>query len=545
MELVTYIITLLVGSAIFITGMNMMSGGLKKATGRSLKRIFKKTQNNRFACLGIGAGVTALIQSSAATCVLAIGFINAGVMTVFQGLHIMIGAYIGTTVTGILASLSSFDFSIYLIALSFVGIVMMYFKKDLVKNIGEILCGFGLLFFGLKTMSEVFKSSVQIQEACQTLFSNISFPLLLLLIGALVTALVQSSSATTGIVIAMIAGNAIPFSSALYIALGATIGTCITTIISTIGGTTNAKRTGYVTLIMKVVGGLLATLIIWPLQDYIGPFFETTFGSAGFGLAIFVLVYNIIFAIVMVPLVRPFIKLGEVLIKDKEAVSLSKQILYIDDRLLSQPDIALMETKNEILNMFSIAMDNFTRGYNYMVYMDKKEANLIVDAEASVDYINNRITQYLIALSPRVDHHSSSEVGSYFHVINDIERIGDHAYNFYESAKELEDNDLRFSEVAAGELKEMYDIIMKMYNLTIEIFQFNREEKLKELHALEDRSDVLKTELSTNHYKRMLDNQCSANLSDAFATFLSELERVADHLTNIGYSIVNPTGDEI
>ena len=517
-DLATAIIFLFLGVTVFIVGMNLMSGGLKKATGKSLKKIFKKTQNSPFACLGIGSGVTALIQSSAATCVLAVGFINAGVMTLYQGVNIMLGSFIGTTVTGILVSLSSFSIGLYLALIAFIGIVMMFFKKEKVKNFGEVLTGFGLVFLGLDLLKSAF-SQADINSATQQLFSSVSFPLLLLLIGIVLTALVQSSSAVTGIAIVMVTSGAIPFSSAIYLALGATIGTCVTTLIATIGGTVNAKRSGFISLVIKVVAALIAIAIIWPLSTPISNFFSTSFGSSGLGLAMFTLLYSVVFFI-------------------------ENLLLYIDDRLLNTPDIAVMEVKNEILHMYNLAMLNFRYGYECLVKGDKTNSGSIANTESNIDYINSKITEYLISLSNKVSKEDSKVVGSYFHVINDIERIGDHAYNFFEHSKALEENDLKFSNVAIKEIDVFFDLIMDMSDLTIDIFKDEQYQKLEKLHELENRSDILANELSDNHYKRMTANECNGALSDDFATLISELERVADHLTNIGYSVINPTGDE-
>ena len=542
-DLATAIIFLFLGVTVFIVGMNLMSGGLKKATGKSLKKIFKKTQNSPFACLGIGSGVTALIQSSAATCVLAVGFINAGVMTLYQGVNIMLGSFIGTTVTGILVSLSSFSIGLYLALIAFVGIVMMFFKKEKVKNFGEVLTGFGLVFLGLYLLKSAF-SQADINSATQQLFTSVNFPLLLLLIGIVLTALVQSSSAVTGIAIVMVTSGAIPFSSAIYLALGATIGTCVTTLIATIGGTVNAKRSGFISLVIKVVAALIAIAIIWPLSTPISNFFSSSFGSSGLGLAMFTLLYSVIFFVASMPLVKPLIKVSERVIKDKDLENKKNLLLYIDDRLLNTPDIAVMEVKNEILHMYNLAMLNFRYGYECLVKRDKSNSGSIADTESNIDYINSKITEYLISLSNKVGKEDSKVVGSYFHVINDIERIGDHAYNFFEHSKSLEENDLKFSDVAVKEIDVFFDLIMDMSDLTIDIFKDEQYQKLNQLHELEEKSDVLAKELSDNHYKRMTANECNGALSDDFATLISELERVADHLTNIGYSVINPTGDE-
>ena len=246
-ELVLSIIVLLVGAAVFIVGMNMMSSGLKKSTGPGLRRLLKKIRRNRFACFGMGTAVTALVQSSAATGVMAIGFISAGAMTVFQGVNIILGAYVGTTVTGLIASLSSIKISKYFVVLAVIGVILMFFKKEQVKNIGEILAGLGILFFGLSTMSGVLSEETgnpDLINAVKSFFDAVEFPLLLLLIGAIVTAILQSSSASIGITVAMVASGTLGFEQAVYIVLGATIGTVITLLIATIGGNVNVKRTG-------------------------------------------------------------------------------------------------------------------------------------------------------------------------------------------------------------------------------------------------------------------------------------------------------------
>ena len=263
-KLIISIITLLVGAAVFIVGMNMMSSGLKKSTGPGLRRLLKKIRNNRFAGLGIGAATTALIQSSAATSVMAIGFINAGAMTIFQGVCIILGAYIGTTVTGLLASLSSFSISHYFILLAVIGVILMFIKKEKIKNFGEILAGLGLLFFGLNTMSSAITNNTDLIDGIKAFFQAIDFPPLLLLIGAIVTALLQSSSATSGIAIAMVSTGALGFNDAVYLVLGATIGTVITTLIATIGGNVNAKRTGIICLVIRITTALIALAIYWP-----------------------------------------------------------------------------------------------------------------------------------------------------------------------------------------------------------------------------------------------------------------------------------------
>ena len=551
-KLITDIILLLVGAAVFIVGMNMMSSGLKKSTGRGLRRLLKRIRNNRFAGLGIGAAVTALIQSSAATSVMAIGFINAGAMTVFQGVCIILGAYIGTTVTGLLASLSTFNFSGYFIILAVIGVALMFIKKEKVKSIGEILAGLGLLFFGLSTMSGILKAdgpsgNIDIINGVKSFFSAIDFPPLLLLIGALVTALLQSSSATSGIAIAMVSTGALGFNDAVYLVLGATVGTVITTLIATIGGNVNAKRTGIICLVIRITTSLIALAIYWPLAASfdLETAIPSAFGSASLAVALLLIAYNVVFMLAILPFVQVFEKLSIKLIKDKDEEKMKKAIKYIDKHLLDTPTVALMQVKREIINMMTLAHENLKLGFNRILTQDDSKDKELIETEDKIDYINNQITSFLIDLSNRLSTKDEKAAGSYFHVVNDIERIGDHAYNFYESSLKMVDNDLAFSDTAKKEFNEMFEVIDKMFDLSYIIFHDQSQDNLKKLHDLETQTDAMKNKLSSAHYERIQNNTCKMENSPFYTTLVSELERVADHLVNIGYSIVDPTGDDI
>ena len=545
-QLVISIITLLVGAAVFIIGMNMMSSGLKKSTGPGLRKLLKRIRNNRFAGLGIGAAVTALIQSSAATSVMAIGFINAGAMTIFQGVCIILGAYIGTTVTGLLASLSSFSISHYFILLAVIGVVLMFIKKEKIKNFGEILAGLGLLFFGLNTMSSAINGNADLVNGIKDFFAAIEFPPLLLLIGAIVTALLQSSSATSGIAIAMVSTGALGFNDAVYLVLGATIGTVITTLIATIGGNVNAKRTGVICLVIRITTALIALAIYWPLAASFD--LETAipgvFGSASLAVALLLIAYNVVFMLAILPFVQFFEKMSIKLIKDKDEEKMKKALKYIDRRLLETPTIALMQVKREIINMMELAHENLKRGFNRILTQDTSGDKELIETEDKIDYINNKITDYLIELTHTASLKDEQMIGSFFHVVNDIERIGDHAYNFYESSLKMVANDLKFSDIARKEFQEMFDVVDQMFELSFVIFHDQTGTYLKKLHDLENETDNLKNKLSSAHYERIQKNMCKMENSPFYTTLVSELERVADHLVNVGYSIDSPVGDD-
>ena len=544
MEIATTIIKLLVGLVVFVTGMSMMSSGLKKSAGHRIKTLFRKIKDNRLASIAIGAGTTAIIQSSSATSVMVVGFLGAGVMSFIQGFSVLVGAYIGTTVTGVLVSLSTFSFSTFLMAVAFIGFVLGFFRSPSLKAFGEILIGFGILFFGLEAMSAAFKQT-DIRNALVQMLSAINFPLLLLLLGVILTAITQSSSATNGIVIVMVAANPALLSSGFYLVIGATVGAIMPTIIAALKSNVAAKRVTFAAVFTRSIFALIVTIVVWivstPLFDWLNTFPTE---DVGLLLAIFTVIYNVAFAIVVLPFFRLMEKFSTKVIRDKDEERKRKALRYIDDNLLATPALAAMQVKLEIENMFNLAKVNFFIGYHIMVDQDFSKSRELEEREDQIDYINNALSDYMIRLSANAELREERKIGSYYHVINDIERIGDHACNFLKSATKMKSEELAFSETAKAEFNEMEKIIEEMFNLSARVFALKKTADLEKLHALEARTDEMKTRLSDAHFNRIKANLCNTQLSPFHSTFLSELERVADHLTNIGYSIVNPTGDE-
>ena len=381
-------------------------------------------------------------------------------------------------------------------------------------------------------------------NAIKTFFGAIDFPLLLMLIGAVVTALLQSSSATSGIAIAMVSTGALEFSDAIYLVLGATIGTVITTLIATIGGSVNAKRTGIICLVIRVMTALIALAIYWPLAHTLNNLLISAFKSESLAVAMFLIIYNIVFMLAILPFVQYFEKLSIKLIKDKDEEKMRKALKYIDNRLLDTPTVALMQTKREIINMMHLSHENLRLGFNRILEQDASHDKELIETEDKIDYINNQITSFLIELTHTVSMKDEKMLGSFFHVVNDVERIGDHAYNFYESSLKMVSNDLKFSDIAKKEFQEMFEVIEQMFELSFIIFHDQTKTNLRKLHDLETKTDELKNKLSTAHYERIQKNMCKMENSPFYTTLVSELERVADHLVNVGYSIVNPVGDD-
>ena len=371
MDTFAAIVELLVGLVIFVTGMNLMSAGLKENAGRGIKNLFKKINNNRLICVGLGVIVTAIIQSSGATGVMTIGFINASIMSISQGLSIIFGAFIGTTVTGLLVSLSTFSFAPFLMLTAFIGFILTFFKSQRLKSIGKIFIGFGILFFGVEAMNEAF-SYQTIREATLNIVTNISFPLLLVLIGAVFTAITQSSSATNGIVIVMVAANSSLLKSGLYLVLGATIGATLPIVLASMGSNINAKRTAISTVCVRTISALIGTLVVALLETQIINLITNIFTEAQYGLAIalFTVIYNIIAVLIYIPFIKPIEKLSIKLIKDKDEERKKTAIKFIDDRFLNTPSIAMMQVKKEIYNMFLLAYKNYKLGFSMVLYKD-------------------------------------------------------------------------------------------------------------------------------------------------------------------------------
>lgn len=543
MNLIQNIIALLAGCGVFIVGMSMLSDGLEKSAGSGLKKLLGKISNNRFAGIGVGASITALIQSSSATSVMVIGFVNAGIMSLTQATAIIMGANIGTTVTGLIVSLSALDVSLYATLLSFVGIMMTFTKNQKIKNLGTIICGFGLLFVGLELMGDAFNND-QIKNLFSSIFASINFPLLLIICGVLFTALIQSSSAATGLIIVMVGSKAISVESALFVILGSNIGTCITAILASIGATTNAKRTAFIHFLFNFIGTIVFTIILWLFSDSIVSLLNKLFGNPQMQIAWFHVIFNVTTTLLLVGFINQLVKLSNIIIKDIEADEEKYQLKYIDNLFLVTPSVALMQVKKEIEYMASIAKENLNRAFLELKFQSGDNVKSINKTEELIDFTNNQLTKYLIKLSSLVDYKEEKIIGSYFHVINDIERIGDHAINLLDMSIKMRGEDLIFSSKALEELDDMYQKLSQMYDIALDVFDNSHIDLLKEINVIEEQIDQLKNVLSDQHFIRLTKGDCKMELSTYFHSTVSGLERVADHLVNIGYSIINPTGSQ-
>ena len=550
MQLLQSLIWLLAGVGVFIVGMNFMSDALEKSAGGGMKRLLEKISNNRLSGVGIGAGVTAIIQSSSATSVMVIGLVNAGVMTLMQATPIIMGANIGTTITGVLVALKNDYFNMLMYLLAFAGVMMGFFKNEKVRLAGLLCSGLGLIFVGLNVMSsEQAFGNPLVEDLFTNVFGAIDFPLLLILVGIVFTALIQSSSAATGVVITMVGTGVLSLDLALFIILGANIGTCVTALLASAGANANSKRVALIHFTFNFIGTMLFTAIIWIFKEPAVNLLVSIFpGSDPMSLqmrvSLFHVVFNVTTTLALLPFVKYLVKYSCFVIKDRKSREEIRTLKYVDERLLSTPSVALMQVKKEMDYMLSLVERNMNLSFEAMETGETSSGEEIRGNEAIIDFTNGALTKFLINLSVNASQSDERVIGSYFHVLNDLERIGDHAENFYEIGEEMLGKNIEFSETARGDIKKMSECIMQMLNISKDAFENLNRKNLPKLLVFENEVDEMKKELTRNHFSRLAEGNCSMDVSPYYSSAIAGLERVADHLVNVGYSIINPVGSE-
>ena len=550
MQLFQSMIWLLAGVGVFIVGMNFMSGALEKCAGSGMKRMLEKIGSNRFSGVGIGAGVTAMIQSSSATTVIVIGLVNAGVMTLTQATPIIMGANIGTTVTGLLISLKNDYFNMLMYVFAFAGVMMGFFKSERVKLAGLLCSGLGMIFVGLNIMSSEQAFGNPLVETLFTgIFARIDFPLLLILIGVVFTALLQSSSAATGVVITLVGTEILSLELALFIILGANIGTCVTALLASVGANANSKRVALIHFTFNTIGTALFAAAIWIFREQTVSLLVSLFPgkdpmSLQMRVSAFHVVFNVTTTCLLLPFVKQLVAYSCRVIQDKKEAGEALSLRFVDERLLTTPTIALGQVKKEIDHMMSLVEDNICRSFVAMYTGSAEHSKEIAENEAMIDFINSELTKYLIKLSVGVEERIETVIGAYFHVLNDLERIGDHAENFHEIGLGMTHRGIAFSEEAKNEIMDMCNTMLEMLALAKDAFTNRDRSNLAKLAALEERVDEMKKELFAGHFARLAEGNCSVEVSPYYSSVVIGLERVSDHLVNIGFSIVNPTGSQ-
>ncbi len=549
-QLLESLIWLLAGVGVFIVGMNFLSDALEKSAGEGMKRMLGRISNNRFSGVGIGAGVTAIIQSSSATSVMVIGLVNAGVMTLMQATPIIMGANIGTTITGVLVALKNNYFNMLMYLFAFAGVMMGFFKQEKIKLAGLLCSGLGLIFVGLNVMSsEQAFGNPLVETMFQGIFSVIDFPLLLILVGVIFTALLQSSSAATGVVITMVGTGVLPLELALFIVLGVNIGTCVTALLASVGAHANAKRVALIHFTFNVIGTVLFTAIVWIFKDAMIQLLTSMFPggdtmSLQMRVSVFHVIFNMTTTVVLLPFVKQLVQYSTMVIRDKQEAAEDRALKYVDDRLLSMPSVALMQAKKEIDYMLSLVEENIRLSMVSVGGDPGENAGKIEANEEIIDFTNGALTQFLIKLSACVDARGEEKIGAYFHVLNDLERIGDHAENFHDIGREMQEKKLVFSEIAQSDIKQMHSVVMEMLAVAKDAFDAEDPSHLPALAELEKQTDEMKRSFSAKHFSRLSEGNCNLAVSPYYTSTITGLERVADHIVNVGYSICNPIGDD-
>lgn len=551
MRLLQSLIWLLAGVGVFIVGMNFMSDALEKSAGDGMKKLLGRISNNRFSGVGIGAGVTAIIQSSSATSVMVIGLVNAGVMTLMQATPIIMGANIGTTITGVLVALKNDYFNMLMYLFAFAGVMMGFFKKEKIKVAGLLCSGLGLIFVGLNVMSsEQAFGNPLVESMFQNIFSVIDFPLLLIFVGVVFTALIQSSSAATGVVITMVGTGVLPLDLALFIVLGANIGTCVTALLASVGANANSKRVALIHFTFNVIGTVVFAAIIWIFQKPVVAILTSLFPgedamSLQMRVSVFHVVFNVTTTLLLLPFVKQLVGFAQTVIRDKQETAKVHHLHFVDDHLLAMPAAAMVQAKQEIDYMLSLAEENIGFALNAIRTGSAENGETISENEDVIDFTNGAMTAFLIKLSAtQISVQDKATIGAYFHVLNDVERIGDHALNFYELSQEMKQKALSFSQTAQDEIATMCDAVTEMFAIAKAAFENLDYTLLPKLTAYENKVDDMKKALTASHFDRLSHNSCSVTHSPYYTSTVAGLERVADHLVNVGYSIQNPTGSQ-
>lgn len=538
-------LSLLGGIGVFLYGMKLMGDSLEMVAGNEIKRMFAKISNKKLIGVGIGTVTTAVVQSSAAIIVMSMGFVNSGLMSLTQAITISYGANIGTCVTALIVAVGVGGFAdvqltVIFAALAGVGALMIMFtKKDKVKKIGGIITGLGMIFVGLSVMTSSMSIFSQ-SDKISAFLAKISNPALLLLFGILFTALIQSSSAVSGIVITMVASvpALLQFDQALYIILGSNIGTCITSLIAAIGTNTNAKRAAVINVFYKTVGVIIfGILSIWV------PFGKmfSVFKAPALQVAMFHLFFNVVATVIFFPFTNLMVKASEKIMPEKKkTVDENEPHLYfLEERLLRTPPVAVAQLKNEIENMAEIAKTNFDKCMDaVMVGKVSDVIDEIAKNEKCLNFLNREITKYLVKLS-QVDLSEDDKllISTSYHTVSDIERIGDYAENISEYAEKMEADKLTFSPKAISEIQTLKATITNLYDEVMKTYKEVTLDYIDKVNEYEESVDRQKEEMGEHHIERMNKGECTPEVGAIYLSLSSNAERVADHMTNIAYAV--------
>ncbi|GFI68812.1 hypothetical protein IMSAG249_00630 [Lachnospiraceae bacterium] len=533
--MVMFLVKLLAGTGVFLVGVHLLTSNIEQLATGKIKDLFGRTADKRMVNVGIGIASTALIQSSGVTTVLIVGFVNVGIMNLYQATAMIMGANIGTTVTAQIAALSAFPITTYVQIFVFVGIMMgMVCKEDHTKKTGLVLAGLGLIFVGLSLMSDSMKDS---RDMVQGIFEVVTNPFLLFVIGILLTALVQSSSATTSIIIAMsVAGLTIGTggNEVLYIILGTNIGSCVTALMSSFTARPNARRASLIHFMFNTFGSVIffAVLLCWP--TFMETTFQSWFPSPATQIAMFHTFFNLTCTIIFLPFCNVFVKVSELLIKEKKPEAVTT---YLDERMLSSASLAISQLEREMILLSDTAMEAFRTAYQSF---QKKDRSMIAPAHEQINQANgiyHAIVNYLIQLSAQSKLADEQNISNIHNNVGDIMRIAEIADNFTKYTQKSIDRNLDFSDTVKEEISAMVQRIEELYSMTRALVLEKDQTLLAQIDQAENEIDAFRKKLIDNHIERLNLGKCRPESSGVFINLVSNLERLGDHLTYIAYTV--------
>ena len=545
------VITLVGGLALFLFGMQVMGESLEKTSGGKLKSILENLTSNRFKGLLLGLGVTAIIQSSSATTVMVVGFVNSGIMKLSQSVGIIMGANVGTTVTSWLLSLSSINAegnfilqflnpSSFSPILAFIGIILyMFTKKQKNRDIGGIFLGFAVLMTGMEIMSSSVEPLAE-SEGFRNILLLFSNPVFGVLTGALLTAIIQSSSASVGILQALSVTGGVTYANAVPIILGQNIGTCITAMISSIGANKNAKRTAVIHLCFNIIGAAIFLVVFYVLHAIIRfPFINNSVSA--FNIAIIHTIFNVFATMILFPFGKQLEKLAYIIVPDKGS---DKKPQLLDERLLATPSVAVAQAKRLTNRMAEEACTSLKKAMSLLDKFDTKIVDNIKETETEIDMYEDKLGTYLVKLSREsLTMDDSHEISNLLHSIGDFERMGDHAINICEVAQEIHDKGLTFSPDATEEIHVISDALTEILDMTSKAFINEDIELAKCVEPLEQIIDSLKKKMKSHHIVRLQKDECTIETGFVFSDLITNYERVADHCSNIAVCLIQVAND--
>lgn len=545
MKIVEAIILLLSGLGVFLVGVKLLSENMEKLATKAIKKMFNKISGNRILGVGIGTVSTAIIASSSATTIMVVGLVNAGVVDLIQATTVIFGANIGTTITSIISALGGSDLGKFFSLFACVGIFMSIFsKKEKVKQIGMFLAGLGCLFVGLSVMKNSMAEFAQ-STFVVNMLHNFKKPLLLFLFGIVATVIVQSSTVIMGVLIAMTlegitiggGGNAI-----YYIVLGTNIGTCVYTLISSVGTSTNAKRAAFIHLLFNVLGSIIFFIVLLCWRNFQEGLW-CKLGKPEMQLALFHLAFNALCTLIFLPFTKQIVKISEWVIKDKkEKEDDDAHSVFLDKRLLTSPAIAIDNARKEAMRMLDMSMGSLKRALGFFIAKDDSECEDVFKYNEGINYASRKLTKYLINISSCDTSKEDEKLVTNLHSANsDITRISDLAENVLKYTRREVREDLTFSTQVKDELNLMYDKLELMKDgikeLVLNVDLKNKKKKIKEIDELEDNVDNLRKSLINSHMDRLNNGSCQAESNSVFINLVSNLERVGDHLSYITHSL--------